>query len=292
MAIQQRIRGQPRELGGGYVVQRVLPSALRQAVGPFLFMDHFGPVTVQVDAAHDVRPHPHIGLATATYLLEGAVMHRDSVGSAQEILPGAINWMTAGSGIVHSERRPQRLNRQAYVNHGFQLWAALPVQDEECAPVFTHTPASDIPVCDVKDGQWRVLVGEAFGVRSPVRCASPTILLDVQMLASGTLRLPPLASELALYPIDADLEVDGEEIQRHTLNLLPSGQEVTLQATQATRLLVLGGEPLGPRFMQWNFVSSRKERLAQAARDWHAQIMPKVPGETERIELPAAMVPK
>ena len=291
MAIQQRILGQARDLGGGFVVQRVLPSALRQAVGPFLFMDHFGPVTVQPDAAHDVRPHPHIGLATVTYLLEGAIMHRDSVGSAQEILPGAINWMTAGRGIVHSERRPQRLDNQAFVNHGFQLWAALAAQDEECDPAFSHTPASAIPVCDVAGVQLRVLVGEAFGARSPVRAASPTILLDLQMPARGTLRLAPLASELALYPIDADLAVDGEEIQRHTLNVLPSGREVTLLATQATRVLVLGGEPLGHRFMQWNFVSSRKERLAQAARDWHAQRMAQVPGETERIELPAALLP-
>ena len=292
MAIQQRIRGQARDLGGGFVVQRVLPSALRQAVGPFLFMDHFGPVTVQPDTAHDVRPHPHIGLATVTYLLEGAIMHRDSVGSAQEIQPGAINWMTAGRGIVHSERRPQRLMDQAFVNHGFQLWAALPVQDEECDPAFTHTPRSEIPVCEAAGVQVRVLVGEAFGVRSPVRAASPTTLLDVQIPAGATLRLPSVASELALYPIDADLAVDGEEIERQTLNVLPSGQQVTLRATQDTRVLVLGGEPLGHRFMQWNFVSSRKERLAQAARDWQAHDMAQVPGETERIELPDARAPK
>ncbi len=292
MAIQQRILGQARDLGGGFVVQRVLPSALRQAVGPFLFMDCFGPVTVQPDAAHDVRPHPHIGLATVTYLLEGAVMHRDSLGSEQEITPGAVNWMTSGRGIVHSERRPQRLERQAYVNHGFQLWAALPAQDEECDPAFTHTPASAIPVCELEGVSVRVLVGEAFGASSPVRAGSPTTLLDVQMPAGGSLRLPPLASELALYPIDADLAVDGEEIQHQTLNVLPSGLEVTLHATQATRLLVLGGEPLGHRFMSWNFVSSRKERLVQAARDWHAQNMPTVPGERERIELPTALVPK
>jgi hypothetical protein len=292
MAIQQRILGQARDLGGGFVVQRVLPSALRQAVGPFLFMDHFGPVTVLPETAHDVRPHPHIGLATVTYLLEGAIMHRDSVGSSQEILPGAINWMTAGRGIVHSERRPQRLREQAYVNHGFQLWVALPAQDEECDPHFSHTPASEIPVRDLGGVTLRLLVGEGFGARSPVRAGSPTILLDVQMPGGGQLVLPPLASELALYPIDADLDVDGEAVQCQTLNLLPCGQSVTLRATQATRVLVLGGEPLGHRFIQWNFVSSRKERLAEAARDWHAQQMPQVPGESERIELPAALVPK
>jgi redox-sensitive bicupin YhaK (pirin superfamily) len=292
MAIQQRIVGQARDLGGGFVVQRVLPSALRQAVGPFLFMDHFGPVTVQPDAGHDVRPHPHIGLATVTYLLEGAIMHRDSLGSEQEITPGAINWMTAGKGIVHSERRPQRLQGKAYVNHGFQLWAGLPDDFEEVDPEFAHTPASDIPVCEVQGAQVRVMVGDAFGVRSPVRTFSPTILLDLQLPAEGRLRLPALAPELALYPIDGDMRVDGESIQRHTLNVLALAQETELHAEQATRVLVVGGAPLGHRFISWNFVSSRKQRIVQAAADWHGRRMAPVPGDDERIELPQALVPR
>ena len=289
MAIQQRIVGQARDLGGGFVVQRLLPSALRQAVGPFLFMDHFGPVT---DAGHDVRPHPHIGLATVTYLLDGAIMHRDNLGSEQEITPGAINWMTAGSGIVHSERRPQRLQGQSYVNHGFQLWAGLPDDFEEVAPEFVHTPASDIPVVDQQGTQVRVLVGDAYGVRSPVRTFSPTILLDLQLAAGAQLQLPALAPELALYPVDADLTIDGEEIQRHTLNVLAAPQQVQLHATQATRVLVVGGAPLAHRYISWNFVSSRKERVAQAAADWHARRMAPVPGDDERIELPPALVPR
>ncbi|HQZ08519.1 MAG: pirin family protein [Rhodoferax sp.] len=292
MAIQQRIVGQARDLGGGFVVQRLLPSALRQAVGPFLFMDHFGPVTVQPDAGHDVRPHPHIGLATVTYLLDGAIMHRDNLGSEQEITPGAINWMTAGSGIVHSERRPQRLQGQSYVNHGFQLWAGLPDDFEEVAPEFVHTPASDIPVVDQQGTQVRVLVGDAYGVRSPVRTFSPTILLDLQLPAGAQLQLPALAPELALYPVDADLTIDGEEIQRHTLNVLAAPQQVQLHATQATRVLVVGGAPLAHRYISWNFVSSRKERVAQAAADWHARRMAPVPGDDERIELPPALVPR
>jgi redox-sensitive bicupin YhaK (pirin superfamily) len=292
MAIQQRIVGQARDLGGGFVVQRLLPSALRQAVGPFLFMDHFGPVTIQPDTAHDVRPHPHIGLATVTYLLDGAVMHRDSLGSEQEITPGAINWMTAGSGIVHSERRPQHLQGKSYVNHGFQLWAGLPDDFEEVAPEFSHTPATDIPVLDRLGTQVRVLVGDVFGMRSPVRTFSPTVLLDVQLPAGGVLQLPALAAELALYPIDADMTMDGEEIQRHTLNVLASPQQVQLQAVQATRVLVMGGAPLGSRFISWNFVSSRKERVVQAAADWHGQRMTPVPGDDERIELPPALVPR
>ena len=292
MAIQQRIVGQARDLGGGFVVQRLLPSALRQAVGPFLFMDHFGPVTVQPDAGHDVRPHPHIGLATVTYLLDGAIMHRDNLGSKQEITPGAINWMTAGSGIVHSERRPQRLQGQSYVNHGFQLWAGLPDDFEEVAPEFVHTPASDIPVVDQQGTQVRVLVGDAYGVRSPVRTFSPTILLDLQLPTGAELQLPALAPELALYPVDADLTIDGEEIQRHTLNVLAAPQQVQLHATQATRVLVLGGAPLAHRYISWNFVSSRKERVAQAAADWYARRMAPVPGDDERIELPPALVPR
>ena len=292
MAIQQRIVGQARDLGGGFVVQRLLPSALRQAVGPFLFMDHFGPVTVQPDAGHDVRPHPHIGLATVTYLLDGAIMHRDNLGSEQEITPGAINWMTAGSGIVHSERRPQRLQGQSYVNHGFQLWAGLPDDFEEVAPEFVHTPASDIPVVDQQGTQVRVLVGDAYGVRSPVRTFSPTILLDLQLPTGAELQLPALAPELALYPVDADLTIDGEEIQRHTLNVLAAPQQVQLHATQATRVLVLGGAPLAHRYISWNFVSSRKERVAQAAADWYARRMAPVPGDDERIELPPALVPR
>ncbi|HQX61764.1 MAG TPA: pirin family protein [Burkholderiaceae bacterium] len=292
MAIQQRIVGQARDLGGGFVVQRLLPSALRQAVGPFLFMDHFGPVTVQPDAGHDVRPHPHIGLATVTYLLDGAIMHRDNLGSEQEITPGAINWMTAGSGIVHSERRPQRLQGQSYVNHGFQLWAGLPDDFEEVAPEFVHTPASDIPVVDQQGTQVRVLVGDAYGVRSPVRTFSPTILLDLQLPTGAELQLPALAPELALYPVDADLTIDGEEIQRHTLNVLAAPQQVQLHATQATRVLVVGGAPLAHRYISWNFVSSRKERVAQAAADWHARRMAPVPGDDERIELPPALVPR
>jgi len=292
MAIQQRIVGQARDLGGGFVVQRLLPSALRQAVGPFLFMDHFGPVTVLPDAGHDVRPHPHIGLATVTYLLDGAIMHRDNLGSEQEITPGAINWMTAGSGIVHSERRPQRLQGQSYVNHGFQLWAGLPDDFEEVAPEFVHTPASDIPVVDQQGTQVRVLVGDAYGVRSPVRTFSPTILLDLQLPTGAELQLPALAPELALYPVDADLTIDGEEIQRHTLNVLAAPQQVQLHATQATRVLVLGGAPLAHRYISWNFVSSRKERVAQAAADWHARRMAPVPGDDERIELPPALVPR
>lgn len=290
--VRETMRGLARDLGGGFIVQRLLPSARRQAVGPFVFMDHFGPVTVQPQAAHDVRPHPHIGLATLTYLLEGAVMHRDSLGSAQEITPGAINWMTAGKGIVHSERRPRRLQGQAYVNHGFQLWCALPSAFEEVDPAFIHTPAEAIAQLWVQGVQVGVLVGEAFGARSPVATFSPTTLLDVHLPADGALQLPALAAELAAYPIDGDIVVDGQVLGRQTLGLLASQQSCSLRSVRPTRVLVLGGEPLGHRFMQWNFVSSRRDRIAQAARDWQEGRMAAVPGDDERIELPAALAPR
>ncbi|MEP6970467.1 MAG: pirin-like C-terminal cupin domain-containing protein, partial [Betaproteobacteria bacterium] len=197
-----------------------------------------------------------------------------------------------GKGIVHSERRPQRLHDQSYVNHGFQLWSGLPDDHEEVEPEFAHTPASEIPLLDVSGVLVRVMIGEAFGARSPVRTYSPTTLLDLQLPAGGQLRLPALAPELALYPIDADMTVDAEAIQRHTLNVLASPQQVELHAVQATRVLVLGGVPLGHRFISWNFVSSRKERIAHAAADWHGRRMAHVPGDDERIELPAALVPR
>ena len=289
MSVQLTLTGHDKDLGGGFMVRRMLPSAQKQAVGPFLFFDHFGPVTVQPGSNFDVRPHPHIGLATVTYLFEGAIMHRDSLGSVQRIEPGAINWMTAGRGIVHSERGPEDLKAKAYVNHGTQLWAALPVAHEEDAPTFTHTPAADIPMLVAGDAEVRVLIGTAFGKTSPVKTFSQTIYLDVQLNASGMFELPPLAPELALYAIDGDMVVDGEIVVAHELVVLAAGQSVCVAASASApvRLMVLGGEPLdGHRLMWWNFVSSRKDRILQAASDWTTQTMGQVAGENEWIPLP------
>ena len=291
MPVQLVLNGYPKDLGGGFVVRRVLPSLQRQAIGPFLFFDHFGPVTVQPDAGHDVRPHPHIGLATVTYLFEGGIMHRDSLGFAQEIEPGAINWMTAGRGIVHSERRPERLKGASFVNHGFQLWAALPHGFEEAEPGFVHTPASAIPDLQVQGARVRVLIGQAFGATSPVATFSPTVYLDVSMPANGRLALPALAQELAVYAVDADLVVDGQVVAARTLAVLQADAVTQLVAATGTRLLVLGGAPVGPRFMWWNFVSSSKQRIVQAAGDWQARKFGHVPGETEWIELPELKLP-
>ena len=278
-----------KDLGGGFKVRRLLPAAKRRSVGPFVFFDHFGPATERPGEPHDVRPHPHIGLATVTYLFEGAMMHRDSLGSVQEILPGAINWMTAGRGIVHSERKPERLMSDEYTNHGLQLWAALPQAFEEVEPSFTHTAADAIPEVDEQGVRVRVLIGEAYGARSPVRTFAPTVYLDIALPAGGSFVLSALAPELAIYPVDGDVSIDGIPVEAHTMALLADGQGATITgtATAPVRLMVVGGEPLdGPRYITWNFVSSRRERILQAGEDWAAQRMGHVPGETEFIPLP------
>ncbi|APW37940.1 hypothetical protein RD110_12690 [Rhodoferax koreense] len=288
MGIALSLTGHDKDLGGGFIVRRLLPSAKKQAIGPFIFFDHFGPVTVHPSDEYDVRPHPHIGLATVSYLFEGAILHRDSLGSVQQIEPGAINWMTAGRGIVHSERRPPQLGGVDYVNHGIQLWAALPVAAEEVEPSFEHTAAADIPVVTLGDAQVRVLIGAAFGLRSPVKTFSQTIYLDVQLPAMGSVVLPPLAAELGVYAVDGALDIDGATLAAQGLALLSPGEDAVIRAGAApVRLMVLGGEPLdGYRFISWNFVSSRKERIAQAGADWQAQAMGQVPGETDFIPLP------
>lgn len=289
MSAPLRLSGHAKDLGGGFTVRRLLPAVQRQAVGPFLFFDHFGPVTVMPDAGHDVRPHPHIGLATVTYLFSGAILHRDSLGCVQQIEPGAINWMTAGRGIVHSERRPDSMAGRPYVNHGIQLWAALPQPHEEAAPSFVHTPAAAIPQVRVGDAIVRVLIGEAFGQASPVVTFSRTLYLDVQLPPGATLEIPPVVPELAVYAVEAPAVVNGEALALQMMAVTEPGQPVRLAATseRAVRLMVIGGDALdAPRHIWWNFVSSRKERIVQAARDWENDALGRVPGDTERIPLP------
>lgn len=284
-----QLTGQNKDLGGGFIVRRLLPHAQRQAIGPFVFFDHFGPFTVEPGSNHDVRPHPHIGLATVTYLFDGAILHRDSLGSEQRIAPGAINWMTAGRGIVHSERGPADLKSAAYVNHGIQLWAALPTACEEVAPGFAHTPAAAIPELTVGNADVRVLIGSAWGHTSPVKTYAPTLYLDIRVPPGGTVDLPVLAAEAGVYAIDHCWLLNGEPVAAHTLVLLAGATRIT--APEGARLMVVGGDPLdGHRWIWWNFVSSRKERIQQAADDWAAQAMGQVPGEVELIELPGRRI--
>ena len=274
-----------KDLGGGFTVRRLLPAVARAAVGPFIFFDHFGPITAQPSDNHDVRPHPHIGLATVTYLFEGAMLHRDSLGMVQRIEPGAINWMTSGRGIVHAERTPDDLRDKTRRSHGLQLWVALPDADEEIEPSFSHTPAAALPEVEIGGARLRVLVGEAFGAVSPVVVRSPTLYLDIALSAGDAFPLPA-AEERAVYVIDGDAQLDGEDIPPGRMVVLGVGEEPMLSADADARVVLIGGAPLGHRHLWWNFASSRKERILQAAEDWAQQRFPAVPGETEFIPLP------
>ena len=283
----QRLSAHVKDLGGGFMVRRSLPAAQRQSVGPFVFFDHFGPVVLPAESNTDVRPHPHIGLSTVTYLFEGAMMHRDSLGCVQRIEPGAINWMTAGRGIVHSERTPEELRGQARPIHGLQLWCALPVEHEEVAPAFIHTPASAIPQIDLPGARCRVLIGTAFGATSPVRAWSPTLYLDIALAAGAEIRIDDVASERAIYSVDGALDVDGERVEALQMAVLEAGASVSVRAERETRFVVIGGAPLdGHHFIWWNFVSSSRERIELAKADWTAQRFGSVPGETDFIPLP------
>jgi redox-sensitive bicupin YhaK (pirin superfamily) len=291
MPVIEQIEPRARDLGGGFTVRRLLPAARRQAVGPFVFFDHFGPVEAHPGDNHDVRPHPHIGLATVTYLFEGAMLHRDSLGCVQRIEPGAVNWMTAGRGIVHSERTPPDLAGRSRVTHGLQLWAALPRSDEEAPPAFAHTPADAIPVHAEAGLRVCVLVGEAFGRRSPVATFAPTLYLDVEAGAGATLTLPASDArgpvERAVYSVDRALRVDADDVPPFALAVLASDTAATITAPEGARFVIIGGAPLdGHRHLFWNFVSSRPERIEQAKADWTAQRMGAIDGETEGIPLP------
>ncbi|MFO1325556.1 MAG: pirin family protein [Burkholderiales bacterium] len=287
MSALQLLAPRAKDLGGGFMVRRLLPAFGRQSVGPFVFFDHFGPVRVHPGDNHDVRPHPHIGLATVTYLFDGAMMHRDSLGYEQRIEPGAINWMTAGRGIVHSERRPADLANVDYDVHGLQLWAALPQSFEEAEPSFAHTPAAAIPAWKEGGLSLRLMIGDAFGRRSPVATYAPTLYLDVDAAPGATFVLPPLADERAVYGVDRRLTIDGVDVPPFTLAVIPQGETVTIAAPEVGRYVVIGGAPVdGPRFLWWNFVSSSKARIEQAKADWTAQRMGRIAGESEWIPLP------
>jgi len=272
---------------GGFTVGRVLPNAKCRSVGPFVFFDHIGPAMLGGQQPIAVRPHPHIGLATVTYLWEGSMMHRDSLGSVQEIQPGDVNWMTAGRGIVHSERTPERLRGVDQPFHGLQTWVALPLAHEDANPSFAHHPKATLPVRENAGVEMTVVAGHAFGLRSPVQVMSETLYVSIDLAAGATLRIPSEHAERALYPVSGELQLDGESLPLNTLALLDPGSEPMLHAVLASRVMLLGGAPLdGPRFVWWNFVASSRERIEQAKSDWREGRFASVPGETEFIPLP------
>jgi redox-sensitive bicupin YhaK (pirin superfamily) len=292
--IQSLIEPHVQDLGG-FQARRLLPSENLTLVGPFIFFDHLGPAVFPPGKGVDVRPHPHINLATVTYLFEGALLHRDSLGSLQAIYPGAVNWMTAGQGIVHSERSPERDRNQESTLHGIQTWVALPNEYEETEPWFRHHPATDLPRWEAAGVSFTLIAGEAYGRQSPVQTFSPMIYLDIQLIPGSEFILPGHYSEQAIYSITPGLSIDQVVLEQHRLAVLAPGASVTIRAEQnlegnsvdgRARCIIVGGEPVGERFKWWNFVSSRLERIEQAKRDWREGRFEQVIGETEFIPLP------
>ena len=277
-----------RDLGDGFEVRRALPSAQCRMVGPFVFFDQMGPVALAPGKGLDVRPHPHIGLATVTYLFEGKMIHRDSLGSQQAIEPGAINWMTAGRRIVHSERTPPELRPKGSRLHALQLWVALPEESEESEPDFKHHPAATLPQLSVEGAQVSVLAGSAYGVVSPVSTPSPLFYVEASIPEGAALPLPREHRERAGYVIDGAISCGAGSFARGSMLIFAPGRKPLLRAEGgAARVVLIGGAPAGARHIWWNYVSSSRERIEQAKRDWKEGRFPKVPGdETEFVPLP------
>ncbi|ACY14353.1 pirin family protein [Haliangium ochraceum] len=285
-AISAVIEARTRDLGG-FSVGRVLPAAGNRMVGPFIFFDHIGPAVQPPGEGVTVRPHPHIHLATVTYLFDGELVHRDSLGTHQTIRPGAINWMTAGRGIVHSERTAPERQAAAAGIHGVQMWVALPSEHEDTEPSFQHHSGDTLP-SDERDGVTiRVLAGAAFGMESPVATLSPLFCADVHLPAGSELSVPDSYSERAAYIVEGTVVCAGQREPFGRMLRFASARPITLRAESDTRLVLIGGEPVGERHIWWNFISSSKERIEQAKRDWQEGRFPKVPGdEDEFIPLP------
>ena len=286
-ALELVIVPRTRDIGDGFMVRRALPHGKRQMVGPFIFFDHFGPMQFIAGHGMDVRPHPHIGLATVTYLFDGSIMHRDSEGNVREIQPGAMNLMTAGRGIAHSERTPdvQRANGQKML--GLQSWIALPKGSEEIAPSFQHYAADSLPIVQDKGFTARIIAGSAFGAASPVAMVSPWFYAEVSALAGTSVPLDPDHEERAIYVVDGEIEIAGDRHEGPKLLIFRPGDAITVRAIRNTRMMLLGGDALeGPRHLWWNFVSSSKERIEQAKQDWKTGRFAHVPKEHEFIPLP------
>lgn len=281
---------------GGFSVYRALPHRDRQMVGPFIFFDHLGPAAFSPGKGVDVRPHPHINLATVTYLFEGSLLHRDSLGVVQEIVPGEVNWMTAGKGVVHSERSPDSFKAADATLHAIQTWVALPAEFEEVDPDFSHYAASELPKWSA-NGTTATLIAGTFTASqsdldrpktytSPVKTFSPTVYLSLSFRANGQFHLPSDNQQKAVYAITPGLSINGKPIEQRHLAIVEPGTPTAINAASEAQAMVIGGEALGSRQKYWNFVSSRLERIEQAKQDWKEKRFPVVPGESEFIPLP------
>ncbi len=284
-ALQMLIHPVARELGG-FSVRRSLPNRQRRMIGPWIFFDHMGPADFPAGQGINVRPHPHIGLATVTYLFEGEMLHRDSLGSVQLIRPGDLNLMVCGRGIVHSERqRPEVLERPQRL-HGLQLWLALPQADEEIEPSFHHYPAGALPATEVDGVPLRLMMGEAYGLRSPVRRFAETLYVEAALAPGQSLALPD-AEQRGLYVAEGELRIGDTLVPQYAMAVLSAADGLRIEATGHARVVLIGGEDLGERHIDWNFVSSRRERIAQAREDWAERRFPSIPGDDQEfIPLP------
>lgn len=285
-SIALRLVGRTEDIGG-FAVRRLIPVAARRSVGSFVFLDHMGPAVLEAGQGLDVLPHPHIGLATVTYLFEGSILHRDSLGSVQEIYPGDVNLMTAGRGIVHSERSSAESRRTRRRLNGLQLWVALPKEHEEMAPTFSHTAKSDLPELSGDGWTGRLITGSLFGATSPVRTLSPYFFADLRCETGACIQFAPDYEEAAIYVAEGEIEIDGERVEAGSFAVLESNPAVTVTACKESVIALLGGDPLPERrHMYWNFVSTTRERIEQAKEDWQAQRFPRVPGEESFVPLP------
>jgi redox-sensitive bicupin YhaK (pirin superfamily) len=287
MSIVQVINARERDLGG-FAVRRVLPFESRKMVGPFIFFDHMGPTRFAPGQGIDVRPHPHIALATVTYLFSGSLEHRDSLGTVRVIRPGDVNWMTAGRGIAHSERTPHAARETGEQSHGIQSWVALPDGQEDIEPSFEHYPAAVLPQRTLNGVELAVIAGEAFGLNSPVATLWPTLYVDARFADGAALAVAPEHTERAVYVAKGQIEVGDVALSEGQMAVFEPGSRPILRARGATRAMLLGGERFpAPRYIWWNFVASSQERIEQAKRRWSNGEFVKVPGESEFIPLPA-----
>jgi redox-sensitive bicupin YhaK (pirin superfamily) len=285
-AIEQVLVPRTRDLGG-FQVRRALPSAERRMIGPFIFFDQMGPSEFLLGTGLDVRPHPHIGLSTVTYLFRGEIMHRDSLGTVLPIRPGELNWMTAGRGITHSERTPPELRSTTSELFGIQSWVALAARDEERPPDFAHYGAGELPVIESESARVRIIAGRLFGQASPVEVSSPLFYADVELGARAVLPFDPDYEERGIYVVSGEIDIAGDIFPAGRLLVFRPGDRITIRAPGDARLMLLGGEPMdGPRHIWWNFVSSRKERIEDAVEDWKQARFAMVPGDPEFIPLP------